>query len=255
MQRPSLRGEDMTTKIEALLRKAHRHRRRTGKPLVTISYAQSLDGSITTSRGVPLGLSSIPSIRLWHRLRVYHDAILVGIGTVLADDPQLNVRLVKGSDPQPVILDTNLRFPLKALALNSGKPPWIVTTRKSSISKQKKLEARGAKVLRLKAASNGWVDLHSVLECLAQRGIESVMVEGGARVITSFLKAKLADYFVITITPFFVGGLHAVEELLTNAISGGKNNLDRARIIEHKRFGRDLVLWGAFTRTTRNAER
>ncbi len=242
MQRPSLQGKDMTTKIEALLRKAHRHRRRAGKPFVTISYAQSLDGSITTRRGVSLRLSSRPSIRLWHRLRVYHDAILVGIGTVLADDPQLNVRLVKGSDPQPVILDTNLRFPLKALALNSGKQPWIVTTRKSSISKQKKLEAHGARVIRLKATRKGWIDLQSLLKFLIRNDINSVMVEGGARVITSFLKEKLGDYFVITITPFFVGGLHAVEELLTSTKS---IRMDRIEILEVKWFGRDLVLWGA----------
>jgi len=210
-------------------------------PLITISYTQSLDGSITSRRGIPLSLSGRESLKLWHRLRVCHDAVLVGIGTVLADDPQLNVRLVKGNNPQPVILDTNLRFPLKALALNSGKPPWIITTGKST-RKQKKLEARGAQVIRLKATRNRWVDLQSLLNFLAHKEIDSVMVEGGARVITSFLKEKLGDYFVITITPYFVGGVHAVEELLPREKSV---QMERISITEAKWYGRDLVLWGA----------
>ncbi|MGB7054512.1 MAG: RibD family protein [bacterium] len=224
---------------------ARRHRKRTGRPLVTISYAQSLDGSITTRRGVPLSLSGRESLKLWHRLRAYHDAILVGIGTVLADDPQLNVRLATGSNPQPVILDTHLRCPLKALALNSGKPPLVITTKKNTSSKQKKLEANGAQVIRLKTTRNGWIDLKSLLEFLAHREIDSVMVEGGARVITSFLKAHIADYFVITITPFFIGGVHAVEQLLPRAQHGQVIRLDRARIMGDKWCGRDLVLWGA----------
>ena len=231
--------------IETLCAQAHRHRKRTGRPLVTISYAQSLDGSITTRRGVPLSLSGRESLRLWHRLRVYHDAILVGIGTVLADDPQLNVRLVTGSDPQPVILDTNLRFPLRALALNSSKTPWIITTSKSNRIKQRRLESRGAQIIRIKQTRNGWIDLPSMLKYLAQREINSLMVEGGAHVITSFFKARLVDRFVITITPFFVGGVHAIDELLHKSKYDQDIRIDQARILGHKRFGRDLVIWGA----------
>ncbi|KPK62803.1 hypothetical protein AMJ83_09650 [candidate division WOR_3 bacterium SM23_42] len=230
-----------TARLFAHLRK---HHRKTGRPLVTLSYAQSLDGSITTRRGVPLSLSGRESLRLWHRLRVCHDAILVGIGTVLADDPQLNVRLVTGSDPQPVIIDTSLRFPLKALALNSSKSPWIITTQKGDSKKQKRLESLGAHVIRLKKTRRGWVDLRSVLEYLAQRGVDSVMVEGGARIITSFLKAQLADRFVITITPFFVGGVHAIEELLPRTKQGRDVRLEKTRILGYEWYGRDLVLWG-----------
>ena len=232
-------------KIEALVKQAHHHRKQTGRPLVTISYAQSLDGSITTRRGVPLPLSGPKSLKLWHQLRHYHDAILVGIGTVLADDPQLNVRLVTGSDPQPVILDTKLRFPSKALALNNRKPPWIITTARSNPKKRKRLESRGARVICLRTTGSGWIDLASVLEYLAQKEIDSIMVEGGARVITSFLEQQLADYFVITITPFFVGGLHAIEKLLPGVKHAKAINHDRVRILGNKRYGRDLVLWGA----------
>jgi GTP cyclohydrolase II len=232
-------------KIEQICAQAQRHRKRTGLPLVTIGYAQSLDGSITTRRGVPLALSSRESLRLWHRLRAYHDAILVGIGTILADDPQLNVRLVRGADPQPVILDTKLRFPLKALALNNNRQPWIVTTHKSSSKRKQMLESHGAQVIRLKSGRTGWVDLTALLKLLAERGIDSVLVEGGARVITSFLKARLADRFVITLTPFFIGGVHAVERLLTEKKSNKHIQLKRARIMGDNWYGRDLVLWGA----------
>jgi GTP cyclohydrolase II len=233
-------------KVESWCASTHRYRQRKGRPLVTLSYAQSLDGSIAARRGVPLSLSGRESLRLWHRLRVCHDAILVGIGTVLTDDPQLNVRLVTGNDPQPVILDTRLRFPLKALALNSGKPPWIITSAKSNPGKKKKLESRGAEVIRLRTTSERRIDLTHLLEYLEQRKINSVMVEGGARVITSFLRAELADYFVLTITPFFVGGLRAVEQLTPRKRQGGPIRLNSAKIIGSRWYGRDLVIWGEF---------
>src|SRR5512133_2370683 len=96
--------------LEELLSDAGRE----GRPLVTLSYAQSLDGSLAAQRGTPLALSGPQSMELTHRLRAAQDAILVGIGTVLSDNPRLTVRLVEGSQPQPVILDSHLRFPLNA---------------------------------------------------------------------------------------------------------------------------------------------
>ncbi|HEX9595492.1 MAG TPA: RibD family protein, partial [Anaerolineales bacterium] len=84
------------------------------RPTVTLSYAQSLDGSIALHRGEPLTLSGPESMAMTHRLRAAHDAILVGIGTVISDDPQLNVRLVEGRNPQVVVLDSRLRLPLTA---------------------------------------------------------------------------------------------------------------------------------------------
>jgi riboflavin-specific deaminase-like protein len=215
---------------------------------VTLCYAQSLDGSITTRRGVPLSLSGRESIKLWHRLRVYHDVILVGIGTVLADDPQLNVRLVSGTDPQPVVLDAKLGFPLKALALDGRKSPWIITTQASDPKKRYILESKGARVVSMKATSKGWVNLHTLLRFLAQEKMNSIMVEGGARVITSFLKEQLADYFVITITPVFLGGLHAVDTLLPNTNYDAGKYLKRVKVLGHKRYGPDLVVWGTFRR-------
>ena len=97
------------------------------RPFVTVSYAQSIDGSIATRRRRPLPISGPGAMRMTHGLRALHDGILVGIETVLADDPQLSVRLVEGPHPQPVVLDTRLRTPLEARLLKGGNGrPWLV---------------------------------------------------------------------------------------------------------------------------------
>ncbi|MDD2558493.1 MAG: RibD family protein [Desulfuromonas sp.] len=100
------------------------------RPFVTLSYAQSWGGSITTKRGQPVVLSGADSNLLTHQLRSLHDGILVGIDTVLADDPQLTVRYWSGENPQPIILDTALRMPKNArLCHHPDKDCWVFTTR------------------------------------------------------------------------------------------------------------------------------
>ncbi len=117
---------------------------------------------------------------LTHSLRACHDAILVGIGTVLADNPRLTVRLVAGKDPQPVIVDSRLLFPPYAELLRHPRPPWIATSQKADHKRQETLEAAGARVFRLPSA-NGWVDLDCLLKLLSDRGLNSLMVGGGAQ--------------------------------------------------------------------------
>ena len=181
------------------------------RPRVTLSYAQSLDGSIAAKPGEPLRLSGSRSLELTHRLRAGHDAILVGIGTVLADDPRLNVRLVAGKSPMPVILDGTLRLPLAARLLrgrvtSGGAPPPLVATGfGASRERAARLRAAGVTVLRFRT-SGGEVPLGSVLGGLHRRGIRRVLVEGGGRVLTSMFRDRLADWVVITVAPRFVGG-------------------------------------------------
>ena len=197
--------------IETWLAEASTRCRQLGRPLVTLSYAQSLDGCITTRRGQPLALSGPQSLRLTHRLRAMHAAILVGIGTVLADNPSLTVRLVEGKNPQPVVLDSRLRFPPDARLLRErASPPWIATLDSAAPERQAVLQAAGARLLLLPPAADGRVSLPTLLECLAGLGVNSLMVEGGAAVITSFLTQRLVDQVVLTIAPCFIGGLHAV---------------------------------------------
>jgi len=180
------------------------------RPLVTLTYAQSLDGSIAAVPGRPLALSGPESTTFTHQLRAAHDAILVGIGTVLADNPRLTVRLASGPDPQPVVLDSHLRFPLDANLLRHPRPPWIATTARAAPERQAALEAAGARVIRFPADDCGRVHLSALLDALADAGIKTLMVEGGSAVVTSFLSARLVDRVALTLAPRLVGGLRAV---------------------------------------------
>ncbi len=225
--------------VRAALAAAPEHRRRTGRPLVTLSYAQSLDGSIADRPGRPLALSGSQSLTLTHGLRSSHDAILVGIGTVLADDPRLSVRLVAGPSPQPVIVDSRLRFPLYANLLRNGRSPWIAANEGADPARRQALEATGARVFCL-PASNGWVDLKALLKRLAELEINSLMVEGGAQIITSFLAARLVDRVVLTIAPLLVGGLRVTDRLRQGNLRG----FPRLRNLIYQRLGEDLVLMG-----------
>jgi GTP cyclohydrolase II len=227
----------LMARIEDLLQSAAHHRLTTGRPFVTLSYAQSLDGSIAARPGRPLALSGSGSMTMTHRLRAAHDAILVGIGTVLADNPRLNVRLIPGKNPQPVVVDSRLRFPTYAnLLRNNGTVPWIATSDKAEGERQADLEAAGARVLRI-AGANGWVDLSALLVRLGELGINSLMVEGGAQIINSFLSARLIDQIVITIAPMLVGGLRVLDHSFPA-------NFPRLRNLHYQQIGEDLVLRG-----------
>lgn len=187
------------------------HLQRFGRPLVTLSYAQSLDGCLTDLRGRPFAISGPRSLDITHTLRAAHTAILVGAGTVLADDPQLSVRRVPGNHPQAVILDNRLRTPPEARLFQvGGRPVWIVTSRGAG-NQPDRLQAAGAHLLQLLPGPDGRPSLPDILLALAERGIDSVMVEGGASVITAFLQSRLVDWALITVAPVFLGGLGAVE--------------------------------------------
>lgn len=211
------------------------------RPFVTLSYAQSLDGSITAGRGQQTAISGAEALRLTHQLRARHDAILVGIGTVLVDDPQLTVRLIAGSNPQPIILDSRLRFPLTARLLkHPTHQPWIMTTETADPQRQQALEMAGAQLFRLPADRKGRVDLPALLQFLAQQGMINLMVEGGAAVIASFLTQHLVDRLVLTIAPRLMGGVPAIQN------SGRLNGraLPQLRHPYYQALGEDLVLVG-----------
>jgi 3,4-dihydroxy 2-butanone 4-phosphate synthase/GTP cyclohydrolase II len=223
--------------IDELLAGASAHRQKTGRPLVTLSYAQSLDGSIAARRDSQLHLSGPESMAMTHRLRLAHDGILVGIGTVIADDPRLNVRLVEGRDPQPVVLDSCLRLPLDARLLSGSRPPWIATLPGADPQKQAELEQRGVRILSLPAGEDRRISLPAVLGCLGDLGLDSLMVEGGASVITGFLAQGLVDNLVLTIAPVIIGGLGAIE-------APGAVPHYRLDNPAYERMGEDFIVWG-----------
>jgi len=191
---------------------AHRRWRRE-RPFVTLSWSQSIDGSVSVSRSQPYALSCRKALEMTHRLRALHDALLVGVNTILSDDPQLTVRHCPGDDPQPVILDSRLRFPCGArLMKHPSHRPIIVTTDRAPQAKATRLATLGACVQRVAPSADGRVDLDSALDRLAALGLRSVMVEGGAQVIRSILAARLVDYCIVTIAPTLLGGVKAIEQ-------------------------------------------
>lgn len=209
------------------------------RPFVTVTYAQSIDGSIAAKDRSPLRISGEASMTLTHHLRTLYDGILVGIETVLADDPRLTVRLVEGPNPQPVVLDTHLRTPVKSKLLQRmDRSSWLVNSGANSAERVAEVTRAGATVLPCQLDDSGRVDLRKLGELLYQKGISSLMVEGGARVITSFILARMVDLFIITISPMLVGGLQVVDHPQPRL----NGNL-RLKDLFYEQMGNDLVLW------------
>jgi 3,4-dihydroxy 2-butanone 4-phosphate synthase/GTP cyclohydrolase II len=205
---------------------------------VTLSYAQSIDGSIASRSGRPLTLSCSESAVFTHRVRSIHDAVLVGIGTIFADNPLLTVRHVAGESPQPVILDGRLRFPLDARLLRQNhKKPWIATTDEADAEREKILVESGATVLHVPSQPDGLVDLKALLRRLKEMEIHTLMVEGGGQIITSFLKHRLVDQLVLTVAPVYVGGIQAVRPFEFTLLDP-----PRLETMEWEMCGPDLVL-------------
>lgn len=232
---------EIIEQIRAILSEAEAYRRRCARPYVTLSYAQSLDGSIAARPGHPLALSCQESQVMTHALRASHDAILVGIGTVLADNPRLTVRLVPGDNPQPVVVDSRLRFPLYAHLLHRNGPrPWIATSDIADQDRQITLEKSGARVFRLPTGEQKMIDLNALLSHLGDQGINSLMVEGGAQIIANFLALRLIDQVVVTIAPVVVGGVRVVDNLgLFDS-----NHFPRLQRLFYQQMGDDLVVRG-----------
>ncbi|GAB5369855.1 hypothetical protein AAMO2058_001442400 [Amorphochlora amoebiformis] len=166
------------------------------RPFVTLTYAQSLDACIARERGKPLLLSGKDSMLITHKIRACHEAILVGVGTVIADNPSLTTRLVQGASPRPIVLDSTLRTPLTSKILNRPpkEAPILVCSRDrldNSVElkhRAQALEKKGALILRCECCSNGRINIRKMLRSIRSvLGIRSIMVEGGAQVIRGFL--------------------------------------------------------------------
>jgi len=229
---------DIDSWLTRLPTTATNHRRQTGRPLVTLSYAQTLNGSIAIARGQPLSISGVESMRLTHRLRASHHAILVGIGTVLSDNPRLTTRLVSGPTPQPVILDTHWRFPPDAALWKNPRQPWIAGAARLDNPAQAALQAKGARPIPLIVDNQRRVSLPALLQQLGKFHIDSLMVEGGVRVITAFLAAGLIDYLLLTVSPVFVNGLAVLDH---SALTVGAE-LSKLRLLALEQHGPDFIL-------------
>ncbi len=213
-----------------------------GLPLFTLKIAQTIDGRISGADGNSRWISSERSRQEAHKLRSRHDAILVGIGTVLSDDPGLNVRLVKGLDPVRVVVDSRLRIPLSSKMLNdTGATRTIIaTTQRADEEVVRKIAGRGADVWKL-PETRGQVDLPALARKLGGMGITSVLVEGGSQIFSSLLRARLADRVAVFVAPMILGdgliGLSAV------GVGGLHESLKLVKF-KSTRIGEDILLTG-----------
>jgi GTP cyclohydrolase II len=209
-------------------------------PSITLSYAQSLDGSIALRADHALLISGPESMEMTHRLRGAHDGIMVGVNTILADNPHLTTRYNGSAHARPIVLDTALRTPPGSRILEHPKPPLFVCGENPPETARRLLEEAGGEILIAKVNHAGMIDLRPILEDLKTHGFMSLMIEGGASLISSMLDARVVDACVITIAPFYVGGVHAlIHPLLPQA------NIETPHWIQ---LGRDMILWGRLSR-------
>jgi riboflavin-specific deaminase-like protein len=217
-----LKQQDIAVEVGVLeaecraLNEAYIKHRSTGMPYVTIKFAQTLDGRIATAAGHSRWVSSAESQKLAHKLRAQNDAILAGAGNIVKDNPELTTRLVKGRNPLRVVLDSNLRIPTDVKVFkNLDKAPTVLaTTAWDAKEKLGERRALGLDVEIVPPDADGRVDLKALLKALGKREISSVLVEGGAETITSFLRLGLADKIVAIIAPKIMGkGTETIGEL------------------------------------------
>jgi diaminohydroxyphosphoribosylaminopyrimidine deaminase/5-amino-6-(5-phosphoribosylamino)uracil reductase len=198
----------------------------TGQPYIIAKIAQSLDGCIATVYGQSKWITGEESRKATHVIRAEVDAVLVGAVTVSKDDPELNVRLVEGRDPKRVILDSDLSTSLKSKVFGTeDRENTFVFCSPAAMAKQKAtaLKISGVHVLPAGAGNGDYLNLRAILEQLASKNIASVLVEGGARIFSSFAQENLIDELHIFIAPMLVGsGLHSFSSLSTPSLQLSK---------------------------------
>ena len=185
-------------------------RLRLGRPLVTFKLATSLDGRIAIASGESQWITGPPARARAHALRASHDAIMVGTGTVVADDPQLTCRLpgLGHRSPVRVVIDRHLRIPPAARIIADAHrvPTWVLTLRSADPGRRAAFLANGATLIDVNDDGEEQIDLAAALAVLGERGITRLLVEGGARLAAAFFRARLVDRLVWVHAPLVIGG-------------------------------------------------
>lgn len=239
------------------------------EPFLTLTFATSLDSSLTLSPGVPTAISGPQSKAMTHYLRSRHDGILIGVGTAVADDPSLNCRLVgvggyggKGleSQPQPIVIDPTARWDFtsdsklfKLCREGRGRPPWIVTAvGDPPADKQDLLKEYGGKYLTIDVTTTDTgehrIDWNGLVQTLKTNGLKSVMIEGGGQIINSLLEPQYLHQIsmvIVTIAPTWLGQGGVVVSPARRHDDTGKA-IPAVRLADAKwyPFGEDVVLCG-----------
>jgi diaminohydroxyphosphoribosylaminopyrimidine deaminase/5-amino-6-(5-phosphoribosylamino)uracil reductase len=222
---------------------------------VTLKAAVTLDGRIAARSGESKWITGEASRREVHRMRAKSDAVLVGVGTVLADDPELTVRAVRGANPVRVVLDSALRTPLAAkLIASAGETPtWIFHADTAGARKRLQLTAAGVELFSLKQSGRG-LDLSALLRALAKRGVARLLVEGGAHVHGAFLEAGLVDEVAVFVAPLLLADPNALplaHGVRARSIAEAFRLIDPAVV----RFGDDVMVRGLLAHSARKAAR
>jgi diaminohydroxyphosphoribosylaminopyrimidine deaminase/5-amino-6-(5-phosphoribosylamino)uracil reductase len=207
-------GIEVVTGVETAAAEAdlagYLSRNRTGRPSVTLKLATSLDGRIASATGASRWITGPEARARGHLMRARHDAILVGSGTAKSDDPDLTCRLpgLEGQSPVRVVLDTGLSLsPSSRLAATATDvPTWAIGGEGADAARRKGLETRGVTVLTVAMDAGGRPAVDAVLQALGVRGINSVLVEGGAAVAAAFLRADAIDTLALFRAPIAIGG-------------------------------------------------
>jgi GTP cyclohydrolase II len=203
-------------------------RPRADRPGVVLKYAQTLDGRIVTRTGDAKWISGEAERRVAHAMRAGCDAVLVGAGTLLQDDPQLTVRMVPGASPLRVVLDTTLRTPLTAKVLSDDAATVILCRADADPARRQELTSMGVMVRGVAGGPDG-LRMDEVLRLLRSLGVASLLVEGGGRVITSLLRVGAVDRVVVSVSPTIIGaGVEAVGPLGTNRVAEGIRLVNRS---------------------------
>ena len=216
-----------------------------GRPYVHLKLALSADGRIAPADGSPRWITGRPARRYAHRLRCRLDAILVGVRTVLGDDPALDVRLRRSNlaHPRPVVLDAAARTPPSARLMGGvsrGTVPLILCGRAAPEERVARLQEAGARVMPVEVDCPGRLCIRAVLETLTKEGVQSVLVEGGGRVAASFLAAGLVDRATLLLAPVFLGSraVPSVEGLESISLC----TAPRGRVTSVRRIGEDVAV-------------
>jgi GTP cyclohydrolase II len=203
-------------------------RPRADRPTVVLKYAQTMDGRIATCTGDAKWISGEAERRVAHAMRAGCDAVLVGVHTLLQDDPQLTVRMVPGASPLRVVLDSTLRTPLTAKVLSDDAATLVLCRPDADPARRRAIAATGAMVRDVASGPEG-LQITEVLRVLRSLGVASLLVEGGGRVITSMLQAGAVDRIVVSVSPTIIGaGVEAVGELGTSRVAEGIRLVNRS---------------------------
>jgi 2,5-diamino-6-(ribosylamino)-4(3H)-pyrimidinone 5'-phosphate reductase len=216
------------------------HTARNPRPYLILNAAVSLDGKIATVTG-DSRMSSAADLRRVHRLRASVDAIMVGVNTLIVDDPKLTVKFYKGHAPQRVIVDSTARTPLSSYVVKTAReiPTIIAATSKASKKRVEALRERGVKVLS--CGTGPLVSVKILLRRLKALGIRKVLLEGGGTLNWSMLSNGLVDEISVAITPRIIGGINATSLVEGKGTALVKDGV-KLKLLRVAKYGPDLVV-------------